>query len=258
MPLAIELAAPWTQSLSCDEIADQIEGDIDLLATTMRDVDPRHRSIRRVFEQTWQMLSDEEQHVLSRLSVFQGGFTRLAAEQVAGATLPLLSALVGKMVLRRDENGRYDSQELLRQFCADKLAVDPAATERTRDRHCSYFTSLMAQRYEALLWRRPVETYRALSIEFDNLNAAWAWAVEQGDLVAMDNAFEVYWQLLDWRGAGEEIIAIFGNAAERLERMRGVDATRRKSTALPAWGSAEFPTANVKCTIGDWMRRDLP
>ena len=91
LPLAIELAAPWTQSLSCDEIADQIEQDMDLLTTTLRDVERRHRSIRRVFEQTWQMLSGEEQHVLSRLSVFRNGFTRLAAEQVAGATLPLLA-----------------------------------------------------------------------------------------------------------------------------------------------------------------------
>ncbi len=221
LPLAIELAAPWMQSLSCDEIADQIEANIDLLATTMRDVDPRHRSIRRVFEQTWQMLSEEEQYVLSRLSVFRGGFTRLAAQQVAGGTLPRLSALVGKTLLRHDESGRYDSQELLRQFCADKLAVDPEATNRTRDRHCSYFTSLMAQRYEALLWRRPVETYRELSAEIDNLNAAWIWAVERGNLVAMDNAFEVYWQLLDWRGAGEEIIAVSGHAAERLEKVRG-------------------------------------
>ena len=228
LPLAIELAAPWIETLSCEEIAAQIEADMDFLKTTLRDVEPRHRSIRRVFEQTWQMLTEEERHVLSRLSVFRSGFTRLAAEQVAGATLPLLSSLVGKTLLRRDGDGRYDSQELLRQFCAEKLAGEADAVVRARDRHCAYFTGLLAQRYEALLWRRPVETYRELSAEMDNIHVAWAWAVEQGDLAAMDRAFEVYWQLLDWRGAGEMIITVFNDAAEKVANLHGVDVAQER------------------------------
>ena len=131
-------------------------------------------------------------------------------------------------MLRRDGTGRYDSQELLRQFCAEKLAGEADAVVLARDRHCAYFTGLLAQRYEALLWRRPVETYRELSAEMDNIHAAWGWAVEQGDLDAMDRTFEVYWQLLDWRGAGEMIITVFNDAAEKVANLHGVDAAQER------------------------------
>ena len=94
MPLAIELAAAWVPVLSCAEIADEIARSIDFLTTTMRDVPERQRSIRAVFDHSWHLLSEEEQQVLRPMSIFRGGFTRQAAEAVAGAGLPLLSALL--------------------------------------------------------------------------------------------------------------------------------------------------------------------
>ena len=88
MPLALELAAAWTRTLSCAEIATEIETSFDFLSTTLRNVPERHRSLRVIFEQTWGRLSEVEQAILQQLSVFRGGCTREAAEQVAGATLP--------------------------------------------------------------------------------------------------------------------------------------------------------------------------
>src|SRR5512134_3687738 len=64
----------------------------DTKSGTMRDLPTRHRSMRAVFDHSWRLLTEEEQAVLLRLSVFQGGFRREAAEQVAGATLAVLSA----------------------------------------------------------------------------------------------------------------------------------------------------------------------
>ena len=69
LPLGIELAASWVSMLSCAEIADEIEQNIDFLATSMRDVPERHRSLRAAFDQSWRLLSGEQQDVLSRLSV---------------------------------------------------------------------------------------------------------------------------------------------------------------------------------------------
>src|SRR6266545_3528908 len=113
-PLAIELAAAWVRSQSCVEIARALEQSLEQLATTMRDVPARHRSMRAVFEHSWRLLSDAEQGVLRRLAVFRGGMEADAAEQVAGATSSLLAALVDKSLLRRNGAGRYDLHELVR------------------------------------------------------------------------------------------------------------------------------------------------
>ena len=67
LPLGIELAASWVSVLSCAEIADEIERNIDFLATSMRDVPERHRSLRAAFDQSWRLLSREQQGVLAGL-----------------------------------------------------------------------------------------------------------------------------------------------------------------------------------------------
>ena len=125
MPLAIELAATWMRTLSPAEISVEIESSLDFLSTTVRDLPERHRSIRVVFDRSWQMISPEEQQVLRYLSVFRGGFQRQAAEKVAGATLSNLSTLVNRTLLRRTAAGRYDLHELVRQYTRINLRLIP-------------------------------------------------------------------------------------------------------------------------------------
>ncbi|HEX9840678.1 MAG TPA: NB-ARC domain-containing protein [Anaerolineales bacterium] len=76
LPLALELAATWVRMLSVKEIAHEIERNIDFLTTTGRDVPQRHRSIRAVFEYSWNLLTEEERRILRQLAVFRRGFTR--------------------------------------------------------------------------------------------------------------------------------------------------------------------------------------
>jgi len=132
LPLAIELAASWAKTLSCVQIAEEIRRNIDFLATTLHDVDSRHRSLRAVFDTSWQLLTPEERHALQRLSVFRGGFGFAAAEQVAGASALLLAQLIDKSLLYRHVAGRYEMHELLRQYVADKLSQSPLAALSTR------------------------------------------------------------------------------------------------------------------------------
>ena len=107
------------------EIVKEIERDLDFLSASLRDLPFRHRSIHAVFDHSWEMLTAEEQGVLAGLSAFHGRFRREAAEQVAGASLVSLSALVAKSLLRRTDTRHYDLHELVRQYAAAKL------TERT-------------------------------------------------------------------------------------------------------------------------------
>ncbi|NKQ37384.1 MAG: hypothetical protein HF973_17435 [Chloroflexi bacterium] len=115
MPLALELAATWTELLSLREIAARIRQNLDILETDLRNLPPRHRSMRAVFDATWQSLSRTEQDVYAQLSVFQGGFTAEAARAVAGASLKTLSVFISKSLLRfNPRRQRYENHELLR------------------------------------------------------------------------------------------------------------------------------------------------
>ena len=113
LPLGIELAAAWVRTLSCTEIAQELQRNLDFLANTARDAPARHRSLRAVFDHSWQLLTGEEQEVLRKLALFRGGFGREAAAAVADASLSVLAALVAKSLLRRTSAGRYDLHELV-------------------------------------------------------------------------------------------------------------------------------------------------
>ncbi len=123
MPLGIELAASRTRTLSCETIVGAIAHNLDALSVTYQDLPPRHRSLRAVFEHSWNMLAEPEQAVLARLSALRGDFDFAAAEAMAGANVRILSALTERSLLRRTLTGRYEMHELLRQFCAEKLAA---------------------------------------------------------------------------------------------------------------------------------------
>ncbi len=114
-PLGLELAAVWVRVMPCAEIAAEIK-NLDFLTTNARNVAERHRSLRAAFEHSWQLLNAREQDVFRKLSVFKGGFTREAAAEVAGSTIPLLLSLVDKSLLRVGERGRFDRHVLLQQY----------------------------------------------------------------------------------------------------------------------------------------------
>ena len=84
IPLALELAATWLKVLSCAQIADEIERSLDILTTRQQNMPVRHRSMRAVLEQAWQLLTAPEQAVLKQLALLRGGFDQEAAQNVAG------------------------------------------------------------------------------------------------------------------------------------------------------------------------------
>ncbi len=199
MPLGIELAAAWVPMLTCGEIAEEIGRGLDFLTTSMRDVPSRQRSLRATFDHSWSLLSAEERGVLSRLAIFQGGFRREAAEQVVGASLPSLLALVSKSLLRHKESGRYDLHEVVRQYALSHLANDPQH-EITHDRHCDYYLSLLRDREKALQSAAQREALRELTDEIDNLRAAWSWAVKREKFLSIGSALRCFGWLYEMRG----------------------------------------------------------
>src|SRR5438128_7810363 len=186
MPLGIELAASWVSVLSCTEIADEIAGNIDFLATSTRDVPERHRSLRAAVDQSWRLLTDEQRSAFSRLSVFRGSFDRSAAVAVTGADLRLLSQLVAKSLLRRPDFGRFELHELLRQYAAEQLRLAPGEETAARERHARHYAAMLLERQAALMGPELAVARDELRGELDNLRAAVELIlVEDGESTAM-------------------------------------------------------------------------
>ncbi len=204
LPLAIELAAAWTHVLSCREIAQEVERGLDFLASAHRDVPERHRSLRAVFDHSWKLLGEAEQRALSRLAVFRGGFSREAAEQVAGASLGMLSSLVAKSLVQRNEAGRYDLHELLRQYAAAHLEADPATGAATKRQHYAFYLALVEAAGPPLRGSGQLEWLSRLEQDHDNLRTALEWSLAgdsgtpggQGDLaLRLASALRWFWQI---------------------------------------------------------------
>jgi hypothetical protein len=191
-PLGIEMAAVWVRVLSVREIAREMERSLDFLNSTWRDLPLRHYSLRAVFYHSWQLLSQEEQTVLSRLSIFRGGFGRRAADQVAGASLASLAALVAKSLIYRTAEDRYDLHEVVRFYAGLELAADPAAETACRNLHSQYYLSMLCEYEENLLSQHRQEALEYCLMEMSNVLAAWQWAVQGGQVPLL---WEAAWPL---------------------------------------------------------------
>ncbi len=192
IPLALEIAAAWVGMLSCREIAQEIESSIDFLTTSMRDIPERHRSLRATFDHSWRLLSSAERDTLSRLSVFHGGFDRLAAERVAGASLLLLSSLVSKSLVRRTQDGRYDLHEVIRQYAQAHLDEDRPRCLETCDRHSEYYLQLAFEYERKLKSASQQAAMRDMTLELDNLRAAWDWGITRGKFESIGKAVRAF------------------------------------------------------------------
>jgi predicted ATPase len=238
IPLAIELAATWTRVLSCAVIADEIVSNAALLTSDMRNAPDRHRSMGAVFDHSWALLSQEERRVFARLAIFRGGFTHQAAAAVAGASLPLLSALIDKSLLRSDETGRFSVHELLRQYAQEQLERDAEDVHHTCDLHSAYYASFLEARAEAITRAMQQRILREVAAELHNIRAAWSWAVRQLHVGYIQRAAYTLYQFIDFRGPyreGEELFEQAIAALETIERSQQNDSVLAVLCALCGW-----------------------
>ncbi|PDV97176.1 ATP-binding protein [Candidatus Chloroploca asiatica] len=218
MPLGIELAAAWARELPCATIAQEVARNTDFLATRLHDVPARQRSLRAIFNHSWQLLNAQERATLTGLAVFRGGCTLAAAEEVLGHLVdrpirPLLRALVEKSLVRqRDE--RYELHELLRQFATERLEAGGAGA--TRAHHSTYFLQTLADALPALTGRNPRTVTEGLRADLANLRQAWEWASEHGQADTLGAAADALALLYERLGLLREGEGLFQSAADHL------------------------------------------
>jgi len=217
MPLALELAAVWAKALPTDEIAVEIQRNVDFLSTSMRNVPQRHQSMRAVFEQTWQRLTDEERRVFSALSVFRGGFRREAAQAVTGVSVRVLSDLGDKSLLTRDPDGRYQIYDLLRQYAQARLEAIPEEATNTHDLHSAYYARFLDEREGDLNSARQRKVSSEIEADIGNIRAAWSWSVDHAIVENINKLEEPLFQFYSIRGIFLEGIEAFERAVQMLD-----------------------------------------
>ncbi len=211
MPLGIVLAAGWIAMLSPQEIADEIQSNIDFLTDESGAVPPRQQRIRAVFDYSWQQMTEAEQQVLMKLSVFRGGFTRDAAQIVGQANLRILMGLINKALLQRDaDRGRFEIHELLRQYAEAKLEqADP--TGKTQQALSEYYLQFVHAQSQNFYGHGQRHALQAVHEELDNVRAAWRIAVQNRDVALLDQACEL-WFVLYNLSLGDEGLALYQSA----------------------------------------------
>jgi len=210
LPLGLELAASWVDILSLAGIAAEIQKSLDFLETDVRNVPQRQRSIRAVFDASWQRLNAAEQKIFPQLSVFRGGFTRRAVQEITGASLRLLGTLASKSLLQYDKDrDRYQIHELLRQYGAEKLAASSQKESDLRDRHSAYYCMALREREADLKGARQQAALREIEADSENVRAAWHWAVQKEDTAQLALAMNTLGTFYEWQGRFRDGAAAF-------------------------------------------------
>ena len=248
MPLAIELAAARLRTMAPEQIVARLGDRFQLLSSGSRTAMPRHQTLRAVVDWSWDLLDDAERTLWRRFSIFTGGATLEAAEQVcSGSGLPadrvldLLTALAEKSLLTvRHDPPRYWMLEIIRAYGQERLA-EAGEQDEVREAHAQYFTRLAEASQEHLLRAEQLDWLRKLSADQDNLHAAIRGAVAAGDgpaAVRLAAALGWYWFLRSMKVEGAELIA--------------------EAVSAPGASAAEPEYLAVACAMGALLAIDTP
>jgi predicted ATPase/DNA-binding SARP family transcriptional activator len=191
VPLAIELAAARTRSLSPADLVVRLDDALRLLTGGRRRSVERHRTLRATIQWSYDLLSLPEQMLFRRLSIFAGSFDLHAAETVAAdAELDVadVNALLSDLVERSMvivESGAYGRRfrllEAMRHFGAESLS-DVDDNDLIAKRHAEFVLAEVTRLSELLAGHAEIEGATRLTELWPNLRAAVDWACTTGDL----------------------------------------------------------------------------
>jgi predicted ATPase/DNA-binding winged helix-turn-helix (wHTH) protein len=227
IPLAIELAAPRVRSMSVEEVNRRLDQRFGLLTGGSRTALPRQRTLRAMIDWSYDLLSDAEQALLCRLSVFSGGWTLDAAENVCigdgiadAEVLDLLTSLADKSLISAeadDGETRYWLLETVRHYAQDRLRERDEEEAQWQRRHLGYFVAL-AEEAEPLVMGADEHVWlERLETEHENLRSALAWSStsDEDAEVGLRLAAALYrfWWLRGYRGEGRAWLVALLNSA---------------------------------------------
>ncbi|MER7050160.1 ATP-binding protein [Streptomyces jumonjinensis] len=199
LPLAVELAAARVRVLSVPEIARRIGDRFALLRGGARDTPERHRTLHAVVEWSWNLLVEDARAALRTLSVFPGGFSGEAAEQVLGDdALFLLEQLAGQSLLTVADapvGVRFRMLETVREFCAARR-TEAGEEDEAVGRFLAWARDFGVAHHDILFGPEPRTAWERVRAEQDNLVLALRHALARTDgstIAAITAALAALW-----------------------------------------------------------------
>ncbi len=250
IPLALELAAVRIKAMTVEQIAARLDNRFKLLTSGSRTALPRQQTLRALIDWSYDLLPENERAMLTRLSVFAGGWTLEDAEAVCvgeyegGAiedfdVIDLLMQMVNKSLAiaeEQDQETRYRMLVSIRQYAQEKL-IERGEAEQVKSNHCAYYLKLSEKAEPALIGPQQTEWLARLEQDHDNLRTALGWSLEAG---------EAGWQAADSELSDPFEVALrFGGALWRFWMVRGYLSEGRQwlEAALTASGASTVSSA---------------
>jgi predicted ATPase/class 3 adenylate cyclase len=259
IPLALELAAAQVRSLPLPTIRDGLRQRFALLSAKMRDLPPRHRSLRGAIDWSYDLLTSEERQTLRRIAVFSGGMTVAAAAAVCGIpesiARGLLSDLRDKSLVRMntmEPELRFDLLESLREYGRERMR-ETGEEEVTHDRHRDWFLRLAEQAAEAEGRADQADWLRRLEADHDNLRAAMEGALQHSEIslaLRLGVALRQFWEAHSYFREGREQLERCldaNSAADERERadIRRLCAEAHHAAGAFAWYQGDYAAAQA-------------
>jgi predicted ATPase/DNA-binding CsgD family transcriptional regulator len=264
LPLAIELAAARTRTLSPAAIRTRLERRLPLLTGGFRDAPVRQRTIRDTIAWSYDLLTPDDQALFRQLSVFSGGFTLEAVQAVAGTAeidlLPALERLVEHHLVRRlasEGDPRFTLLETIREYGLERLA-EAAEDDAVQQAHAAHFVAFAEQAAPELHGPDEGSWLDRLEVELPNLRATLAWLEARGDeqtMLRLAGAMEWFWHMRGHPGEGRawlERALAMRPAISSVERARALDAA-----SLLAWHQGDTGQAAACAEACLALGRDL-
>jgi non-specific serine/threonine protein kinase len=268
LPLAIELAAARARVLSPRERLAGLEGGRVPLDRGPRDAPARHRSLHDAVAWSYDLLTPEQQQIFRLLSVFSGGFTLAAAEELYTTMNPQLSAeprppeppadgsrgrshafdllsslveqsLVGRYAVAGGQP-RFTMLETIREFGQEMLVAE-GEERAVRDTHASWFASLANDPTPSRASLPSVTGADPLQNEHDNLRAAIVWSLAHDDAETAGRLASRLWRFWAQHGLDSEARATIGNIL-RSAISPELRASLLLDAARSAWCQSDFAT----------------
>jgi predicted ATPase/DNA-binding CsgD family transcriptional regulator len=252
LPLAIELAAARAKLFSPQQILDRLASPLNYLTSGPRDFPDRQRTLRDTIDWSYNLLDDDEQRLLARLAVFNGGCSLEAVETICGPelrndVLDGIESLLNKSLINQavgsNDKHRCAMLETIHEYARERLRGS-GEEQLVRNRHLEYFLNIAKEAEPYLQGQEQVIWLDQLEIEHDNMRAALEWAraaegkAESGLLLA--GALATFWSARSYYDEGRQHLSAALSRPEALERT----AARAKALGLAgllAYIQSDYP-----------------
>jgi DNA-binding SARP family transcriptional activator len=193
LPLAVIMAAGWTQIAPIPKIIDYIASGQEFNLPPQQDLPLRHRSLELMLDYTWSTLTEAEQQALTALSVFATAFDTDEAQQIGGVAIDVLTSMIQKSLIQKDGD-RYRMHQLVWRYARKKLVISSQKIV-LEQRYLRYFTALLGDLQRQQL---PLHEYLlAIETQYTSIwNYDWmATSFQRVYILSLSRYLSAYWEI---------------------------------------------------------------